>query len=201
LTQRLKPLPFAAGLVAIIGILVGLNLGRLPKAGSSRSEVRRLRHRFKRPIFVVYVSFLIAGLIGGALYAPGNYDGLSYRTPQLLHWLSESGWHWIITPNSRYEHFFPWVQLADRTADRTSGTDRISFVVNLLGFALLPGLVFEMLRRAGSQKCVAWWWMWLIPSAYVFATQAGALATTSPGRFMVWQRLPSLCEPGQRAIR
>jgi len=40
---------------------------------------------------------------------------------------------------------------------------------------LLPGLVFSVFKRIGVRPRVAWHWMWLLPLAYGYATQAGSI--------------------------
>jgi hypothetical protein len=124
---------------------------------------------------------LFAALIGGLMHAPSNYDALSYRTPQLLHWLDQGGWHWIETPNSRMNIASPGFNWLTAPFIILLHTDRISFVVNVVAFALFPGLLFELFWRAGVRKRVAWWWMWLLPSSYVFATQAGGIGNDLTG--------------------
>ncbi len=51
-------------------------------------------------------------------------------------------------------------------------TDRWLFLPNLLSYALLPGLLFSVVRRMGVKPRVAWWWMWLLPTGWCFIQQA-----------------------------
>lgn len=164
------------------GVFVGLRrYGHFCLPRSWAVEFSHLRCRARRPIVKVYALLLLAALLGGIIYAPSNYDALSYRTPQLLHWLDHGGWHWIRTPNSRMDIASPGFNWLAAPMIVLLRTDRLSFVVNIVGFALMPGFIFEMLRRAGVAARVAWWWMWLIPSAYVFATQAGGIGNDLTG--------------------
>ena len=48
-------------------------------------------------------------------------------------------------------------------------------MINALGFLLLPGLLFAVFRRLGVARKVAWTWMWLLPLAYGYLTQAGSI--------------------------
>ena len=52
-------------------------------------------------MLVACLIFAVLVFLGGVLYAPTNHTGLSYRTPRVLHWLSEGHWHWIHTPSYR----------------------------------------------------------------------------------------------------
>ena len=131
--------------------------------------------RCRRPLSAIFL--LVTGLIflGGTLYAPGNYDALTYRLPRMLNWLSAGHWFWISTGNERMNYSglawewiaMPWLALTH--------SDRGFFLINTLGFALLPGLVFSIGRRLGVARKVAWTWMWLLPLGYGFATQAGSI--------------------------
>lgn len=182
LLHQLKVGPYAAGLIISVGIGIWFAKQWIePQTGKRQLGFSRIRRRLRRPVFVIYTLIFLASLIGGILYAPSNYDALSYRTPQLLHWLDHGGWHWIATPNSRMNIASPGSNWLAAPMIILLGTDRVSFVVNVLGFALMPGFVFGMLRGAGVAPRVAWWWMWLIPSAYVFATQAGGLGNDLTG--------------------
>ena len=51
--------------------------------------------------------------------------------------------------------------------------DRALFLLNFIPFLLLPGLVFSVFRRLGVRARVAWHWMWLLPTGYIFLLQAG----------------------------
>jgi hypothetical protein len=54
-------------------------------------------------------------------------------------------------------------------------TDRLLFLINAISYALLPGLVFMVLNGLGVSRKVAWSWMWILPTAYCFALQAGSI--------------------------
>jgi hypothetical protein len=54
-------------------------------------------------------------------------------------------------------------------------TDRLLFLINAISYALLPGLVFMVLHGLGVSRKVAWSWMWILPTAYCFALQAGSI--------------------------
>ena len=54
-------------------------------------------------------------------------------------------------------------------------TDRPLFLINIVSFLLLPGLVFSVFTRLGVRRRVAWHWMWIAPTGYCFLLQAGSI--------------------------
>ena len=52
------------------------------------------------------IFLLLASLVflGGVLYAPNNYDALTYRLPRMLNWLAAGQWFWIPTINERMNY-------------------------------------------------------------------------------------------------
>lgn len=137
--------------------------------------IARLKKRFTRPFPIAFVTITTLAILGGALYPPNNYDGLTYRTPRVLHWLAEGGWHWIRTDygtlNSRTAGF-EWL-----TAPLFAFTknDRFEFLLNAICFLFLPGRVFATLVRFGVRRRVAYYWMWIFPAGYGFLLQAGSI--------------------------
>jgi hypothetical protein len=139
-------------------------------------SVQRLRRRFTRPLPLAFAGLAVLVFLGGALYAPANYDGLTYRVPRVLHWLAAGHWHWIHTANYRMNDRncgFEWLMTPLFVATHS---DRALFLINFLPFLLLPGLTFSVFTRLGVRPRVAWHWMWLLPTGYSFLLQAGSLA-------------------------
>jgi hypothetical protein len=54
-------------------------------------------------------------------------------------------------------------------------TDRLLFLINVISYALLPGLIYIAFTGLGISRRVAWYWMWLLPCAYCFVVQAGSI--------------------------
>ncbi len=54
-------------------------------------------------------------------------------------------------------------------------TDRPLFLLSVISFPLLPGLVFSVLVRLGVRARVAWHWMWLLPTGYCYLLQGGSI--------------------------
>ena len=140
-----------------------------------------IRRRFRRPLSAIF--FFVAALvvIGGAGYAPTNYDALTYRLPRILNWLDAGGWHWISTFNLRMNYSttaWEWTALPQLALLHS---DRGLFLINVCGFLLLPGLLFSVFRQLGAARRVAWTWMWILPLAYGYVTQAGSIGNDLTG--------------------
>ena len=141
-------------------------------AGISRQQIKA---RLARPFPLVFTALAALVFLGGALYPPSNYDGLTYRLPRVLHWLAEGQWHWIHSGNCRMNDRscgFEWLMTPIFVATKS---DRAFFLINYLPFLLLPGLIFSVFTRLGVNRRVAWHWMWLLPTGYNFLLQAGSL--------------------------
>jgi hypothetical protein len=112
--------------------------------------------------------------LGGALYVSLNPDTNSYRLPRVLNWLWYGHWHFIHTADSRLNIAAAgWEWLAAPLILFTK-TDRFLFLINVVSFLLLPGLVFSLFRRLKVRGRVAWWWMWILPSGWCYVFQAGS---------------------------
>ena len=137
--------------------------------------VARLHRRFRRPLPFIYLLLLVLTLLGDLLYAPTQYDALCYRLPRMLHWVSEGHWHWIHSGDNRLNLSSvnqEWMSMPLLVLTRS---DRWLWIPNLISFALLPGLIFGMLRGLGITPRAAWSWMWLLPAGFCFVTQAGSI--------------------------
>lgn len=143
--------------------------------GARRWHWPRLRRRFARPFPLAFLILSGLAIMGGILYAPNNYDALAYRVPRVLQWLAHERWVWIHTDFNRLNvraDGFEWVS-APLIAFTHS--DRLLFLINVISFLLMPGLVFSLFTRLGVNKRVAWHWMWLFPTGYCFLLQAGSI--------------------------
>jgi hypothetical protein len=148
-----------------------------PRAGEifSRASGAKLCRRFRRPLPALFLLVTVLIFLGGALYAPSNFDALTYRLPRLLNWWLAGHWFWIPTFNARMNYSgvaWEWIALPFLVLTHS---DRALFLINALGFLLLPGLLFAIFRRLGVARRVAWTWMWLLPLAYGYVTQAGSI--------------------------
>lgn len=182
----LNQFAYGLGLGFVVCLFVWLQkrLG-ISRARSWRLELRRLRRRIRQPIVAAYVLIWCGAFLGGALYAPSNYDALSYRIPQLLHWIAEGGWHWIDAANSRMNIAPPGMNWLIAPFYFLTKSDRLWFLLNLAAFSFLPGCLFELFRRAGASPRAAWWFMWLVPCGYAFALQAGSIGNDLLGAMYV----------------
>ena len=144
---------------------------------------RKFRRRFCRPLPCIFL--IIAGMafVGGAIYPPNNYDALTYRLPRMLNWLAAGHWTWIATTNDRMNYpgcAWEWTAMPMLALLRS---DRGLFLINAIGFLLMPGLLFSIFRKLDVARRVAWTWMWILPSAYGYATQAGGIGNDITGTF------------------
>jgi len=183
----------------IIALLVGVVVFlcfRLKRFGSGTNAMRsfvgmrwqrfRIRLSFHHPRRVLPCLFLLGALLslaGGLLFAPSNYDFLSYRIPRVLNWLAEGGWHWIETSNQRLNYSGTGQEAFLTFLVASTGSDRLAFLPNLLVFLALPGLVFHLFVQLGIRPRVAWFWMWIFPFSYCFLMQAGSAGNDLLGAF------------------
>jgi len=56
-----------------------------------------------------------------------------------------------------------------------SKSDRLLFLLNWFPYLLMPGLVFLFLRTLGVSRTTRRIWMWVLPTGYCYALQAGGL--------------------------
>lgn len=136
---------------------------------------RKLRWRGRHFFPLAFAVLAGLAILGGVLHAPSNYDGLTYRTPRVLHWLEEGQWHWIHTALPRLNMRATGFEWATAPLLVFLRTDRFNFLFNAVSFLLLPGLAFSLLTRLGVRPRVAWHWMWLLPTGYTYLLQAGSI--------------------------
>jgi hypothetical protein len=136
----------------------------------------KLFFRFRRPLPFCFAALAVLIFIGGALYPPDNYTGLTYRVPRVLQWLAHGHWFWIHTTNYRMNDRACGIEWLTAPLLLFTKSTRLLFLLNFLPFLLLPGLTFSVLHRLGVRPRVAWQWMWLLPTGYNFLLQAGSAA-------------------------
>src|SRR5215469_14011657 len=136
---------------------------------------RTLRHRFRKPFPLAFLILAAMAFVGGAIYAPNNYDALAYRIPRVLHWLAADQWHWIHTCFPRLNTRACGIEWVSAPVIALLKTDRPLFLISVISFLLLPSLIFSVFTKLGVRARVAWHWMWIIPSGYCFLVQAGSI--------------------------
>lgn len=173
---------------SVLGVLPFVFIGLLwvvgvePKGGRAGvgHPLKIFRRRFRRPIPCLFLIVVVLVFLGGLLYAPNNTDALTYRLPRMLNWFSNHGWNWIATNNERLNYSgtaWEWMAMPLLALH----TDRALFLINAVGFLLLPGLLFSIFRGAGVSRRVAWNWMWLLPMGFGYALQAGSVGNDLTG--------------------
>jgi hypothetical protein len=136
---------------------------------------QKIRRRFRKPFPLAFLILAAMAFLGGALYAPSNYDALAYRVPRILHWLAADQWQWIHTIFPRVNNRSCGIEWVSAPFVALFKTDRFLFLINAASFLFLPGLVFSVFTRLGVRRRVAWHWMWLAPTGYGFLLQAGSI--------------------------
>ena len=179
------------GVAFVVGVALWIGFGRaICGCPHWKFSAGKFRRRYARALPALFLLLACLATLGGLLYAPSNYDALTYRFPRILHWLAENRWHWIVTTDLRMNVAatgFEWL-MAPLLA--LTGSDRLFFLVNALSFALLPGLIYATFIRLGVGKRQAWVWMWLLPTGYGIVLQAGSIGNDA---FAVVYLLASLC--------
>jgi len=164
--------------ISFLLFLVGIWLCRewlgLSDLKLSPFRIRPLYSRFWLPKAWLLLATLV--FIGGLIYHPSNYDYLAYRFPRLLHWVWEQRWHWIYTSNSRMNLMGPDFEWLMAPIFIFFKTDRLFFLINIISFLILPGLVYSVLCQVGISKRMSWWWMWVLPCGYCYVLQAASLS-------------------------
>ena len=164
----------------LIGVLVGLGavlvcLWKKNGCVLPETQWKKLYPRFSRPLPAAYLFVAALAFLGGVLHAPTNYDARTYRLPRMLNWLSAGHWLWISSPNERMNYSGTAWEWTAMPLFALLHSDRGLFLINALGFLLMPGLLFFIFRQLGVARRVAWMWMWLLPLAYGYAAQAGGI--------------------------
>ena len=168
----------AAGYAITLALGFGALLIWKRKAGPARlPEIQWLKfcRRFQRGFPLAFLSLSMLVFLGGALYAPTNYDALAYRLPRVLHWLAAEQWHWIHSNFDRLNNRSCGIEWVYAPVLALLKSDRLLFLISFISFSFLPGLVFSVFTRLGVRPRVAWHWMWLVPTAYGFLLQAGSI--------------------------
>jgi hypothetical protein len=166
------------GYAVMLGLGAGLLLVWRQKAELQFFSGFRWRvwpRRLSRPFPLAFLILTMLMFLGGVIYAPSNYDGLTYRIPRILHWLADGRWHWIHTVFPRVNARACGVEWVSAPLIALTRTDRLLFLINIVSFLLLPGLVYSVFTRLGVRRRVAWHWMWLVPTGYCFVIQAGGI--------------------------
>lgn len=174
----------AAGYAAVLAIgLIGFFAWRYYDRSECRSHasLQKWLHRFKRPLPLAFLILSIMAFVGGAIYAPTNYDGLAYRLPRVLHWLAAGKWHWIHTVFPRLNNRACGIEWVSAPVVALLKTDRFLFLINFITLLFLPGLTFGVLSRLGVRRRVAWHWMWIAPTGYCYLLQAGSIGNDAFG--------------------
>jgi hypothetical protein len=159
---------------AVLGGFYALGAGWAARGGSWRGGLRA--RRFRRLFPRLFAVLAAVAFFGALLNAPTNFDAYSYRLPRVLHWLAAQRWHWIHSADVRLNvvaPLFDWLSAPFLVFMRT---ERWIWLINMVSFLFLPGLIYSLFWRAGVPRRVAYYFMWILPAGYCYAMQAGSLA-------------------------
>ncbi len=151
----------------------------VPSPASGALCFQKFVRRFKRPFPIAFLVLAVMAFLGGVIYGPNNYDGLAYRLPRVLHWLTAGQWQWVHTNFPRLNNRGCGIEWVSSPFISLFRTDRLLFLINFISFLLLPGLTFSVLSRLSVRRRVAWHWMWIAPAGYCFLLQAGSISNDS----------------------
>ncbi len=132
----------------------------------------KLWRRFRRPPPLIFLTIAVLALASGLASCPENGDSNAYRIPRLLHWLAQSGWHWIRTEDSRENISGAGYEWLCAPLVLIWHSERWCFLPNLVAYALLPGLLFSFFRHLKIASRAAWWWAWLVATGWCYTMQA-----------------------------
>jgi hypothetical protein len=172
--HRLTPAGYAVASLAGLAALI-FRWRKTPEAEPPPARWHKFRRRFRKPFPLAFLILAALAFLGGALYAPSNYDALAYRIPRVLHWLDGGQWHWIHSIFPRVNNRVCGIEWFSTPLITFTGTDRLLFIINFISFMFLPGLVFSVFTRLGVCRRAAWHWMWIVPTGYCYLLQAGSL--------------------------
>ena len=179
LVGGLTPLGLAVGIpLAWLALLALCRPGAFPFP-SKRAVLRffQTRRGLLRWAFVAVAGL---SLLGGLLHAPNNFDAMNFRLPKVAGWLMEGGWQWFPANNNSLNTRASGMEWVFAPLLAWTGSDRILFLTNQLPFLLLPGLVFGVFRGLGAGGRASRFWMWVVPTGYGFALQAGGIGNDLP---------------------
>ncbi len=165
-------LAFALFIGLIFSLRKKLEWPRLTRLACLKKNLRR----FRRPLPFCFAALTALIFLGGIIYSPDNYTGLTYRVGRVLQWLSHGHWVWIHTLDPRMNDRACGMEWLMAPLLLFTHSTRGLFLLNFLPFLLLPGLIFSTLTRMGVRPRAAWHWMWLLPTGYDFLLQAGSIA-------------------------
>ena len=143
--------------------------------------IPRIYPHLKRPAVAAWMLVAILCLVGGILYAPSNYDGLSYRLPRILYWWQENRWQWLEDADSRMNYSGAGLEWQTLPLMVLSGSDRLLFLLNWIPFLFFPALTFHALKTFSVGNSAAARWMWILPLCYGFALQASSIGNDGLG--------------------
>ena len=165
----------AAGYAVMLAPLCWGMVQILKQHRASVPEFAFLSRRRLRLREWLFVTLLIVSLVGACTTQPFGWDASAYRIPRVQRWLEEHRWCWLNSADDRMDISalaYEWMAAPQLALLKT---DRLLFLINLIPYALLPGLLFQ---AAGSVGLTRRWALFLaacVPFGYCYALQSAGL--------------------------
>jgi len=136
----------------------------------------KLAKRFRRRPPQLFLLIAVLSFAGGGWYPPLNFDANAYRLPRVMHWLAAGQWHWIHTFDARMNISACGMEWLSAPLILFTRSDRLLFLINLVSYLMLPGMLYSVFTHLCVRPRAAWWWTWLLSAGLCFALQAGGIA-------------------------
>lgn len=145
------------------------------------------QHRASAPAFALlsrrrmrlwewlFISLLIVSLVGACTTQPFGWDACAYRIPRVQRWLAENRWCWLNSADDRMDISalaYEWMAAPQLALLKT---DRFLFLINLIPYALMPGLLFQAAAGVGLTRRWALFLAAIVPFGYCYALQSAGL--------------------------
>lgn len=176
LTCGLNRLGYTLALAPLLALAIVKRGAMASLLVNTTRHLRQLARRStKQTLPALFAITTLAAAIGGFLYEPNNYDFLAYRFSRMLHWWDAGHWHWIHTSTARMNYSGTGMEWTMMPLLVFSHSSRLFFLVNIVSYLLMPGLIFSILTQLGVGRRTAWFWMWILPTGYCYVATAGGL--------------------------
>ena len=172
-----------AGYVLLLVPLVWCMLQILRQYRNDAPTFSILSRRRLRLWECLFVTVLIVSFVGASTSQPFGWDACAYRIPRVQRWLEEHRWCWLNSADDRMDISalaYEWMVAAQLALLKT---DRLLFLINLVPYAMLPGLLFQAASSLGLTRRWALFVAAIIPFGYCYALQSAGLQNDGIGVF------------------
>jgi hypothetical protein len=122
---------------------------------------------------VLFAILALVIFLGGALYVPWSFDATTYRFPRILYWWAHNSWYWTNACDARLDYSSTGYEWQLLPLMLLTGSDRCFFLINWIPFIFMPALLLRFFRIFRMNRAVTGILIWVVPSGYCYALQAG----------------------------